>query len=336
MKFKCKISGLEWQEDILDELSSSTLVTLHPIFSISESNLISLASAALADPNETSMYLVGLAAFNKLNPIWISTVNALAAAPMIVSQFERIIKLVFAIPKERRDQFPSYRIDSSNNDFAGLIHWLDAIQSVFDEWKQSGKELEFNRLLARKESVLITLLNNRYSKKPGSIASALAEWASIAAQFPKSCFYMPDGTTTTLDQYWKVLIKHAFVDDHLEFISLRVDPDDLEDLIDYCEMNIPHGTTQAHILLSKLRKSLSILNEFVRPKIKQPTLVDESEDIAGLLSESKPEFQQVNQAVIMSEPKAKDFKSTAEYLRAKLKWQVQTVSNRNSSLASEL
>lgn len=283
------------------------------------------------------MYLIGLAAFNKLNPTWLAPVNPALAAPIIVSQFERIIKLVFSIPVDRRAEFPNYRIDSSNSDFSGLIHWLDAIQSVFDEWKQSGKELELHRILAKKESVLITLLNHRYSKKPAAIAYSLAEWAAIAAEFPKSCFYLSDGTTSTTAEYWKTLIKHAFVDNHLEFLSLRVDPDDLEDLIDYCEMNIPHGTTHAQILMSKLRLALSVLNEFVRPKIKQPSLIEESNDVVGLLSESRsPEFVKIDSNKILSEPKPKDFKSTAEYLKAKLKWQVQTVANRNSSMASEL
>lgn len=336
MKLKCRISGIEWDESIFP-WNPKVVDSLHPVFSMSQKDLISLASEAIESPHETSYYLIGLAAFNHLNPLWQATVNAEVAAPMIASQFERLIKLVFMIPQARRSEFPEFRIDSSNCDFLGLIHWLDAIQSVFDEWKQSGKELELHRILAKKESTLIALLNSRFSKKSNLIAHALAEWAAIAAEFPKDCFYLADGTTTTVAQYWKILIKQAFTEDHLEFISMRVDPDDLADLIDYCEMNIPHGTTHAHILMSKLRSAAEIVNEFMRPKIKQPMLVNENGSVADLLSEdsdSSPSFVKVK-AEPISEPKPKDFKSTADYLRAKLKWQVQAVSNRNS-IASEL
>lgn len=337
MKLKCRISGIEWQESIFpSDPNSDPLLSLHPVFSMDQKSLISMATSAIENPHETSMYLIGLAAFNHLDPVWQATVNAEVAAPMIASQFERLIKLAFVIPPARRAEFPAFRIDSSNCDFLGLIHWLDAIQSVFDEWKQSGKELELHRMLAKKESTLIALLNSRFSKKSHLIAHALAEWAAIAAEFPKDCFYLADGTTSTVAQYWKVLIKQAFIDDHLEFISMRVDPDDLADLIDYCEMNIPHGTTHAHILMSKLRSAADIVNEFMRPKIKQPMLVVETGTVADLLAETgdSPSFVKVA-AEPVSEPKPRDFKSNAEYLRAKLRWQVQTVSNRNS-IASEL
>lgn len=339
MKYKCRISGLEFSDSILSNSlslslspSSSSYLSTHPIFSISAKDLISIASKALQNPKESDLYLIGLAIFNKLSPDWVTSAKP-EAIPIITANFERLSTLVFSIPIGRRDEFPRFRIDSSNSDFLNLPTWLDSIQSVFDEWKISGRELAQHRLLDRKEKILVTLLNHRFTKKPSSIAHALAEWAGIAGEFPTSPFYLPDGTKTTTSDYWKTLIKYSFIESHLEFFSLKVDLDDLSDLIDWCEINIPHGSTHASILMSKLRKSKSILEEFTLPKFKSPVLVPELSPISQALKEESSEAN--TYIPVGPEPKKSDFKSASDYLRAKLKWQTGVIRNRNS-MASEL
>lgn len=334
MKFHCTISGLLFEDTNLPYIPG-VYNNIHPIFGLNPTSLLKVATNVNALTDENSYYLTGLAVFNLLNPDWRIHADPSAVYP-IIHNFERLINLAFRIPINRRNEFPYFVIDNNNNDFANLKHWLDSIENVFTEWKANAYELSINQKIMRKEAVLERLIGSKFQKHQNRIASVLADWAELAGQFPTSVFIAPGDIKTTTNQYWKAIIGQCFTNSYSDLIAQKIDIDDLLDLHDYLESNIPHGSTHAAILMSKIRKARDVLLEFYAPA--KPRLVIESG------SKIELEFTTVNNNITAEsnltnpgpEPKERDFKNRAEFIRARLKWQSATMKYRSQNISMEL
>lgn len=334
MKLTCPRSGLEYQDSSINSISG-TYQSIHPIFNISAKSLLYIVKQIQSEPEPINNYLTGLAIFNLLNPKWESCADRNRALPVITANLERMVSLIYRIPVERRNKFPTFVINKSTADFQSLPTWLDSIESVFSEWKVSSRELSISTQVMRKETVLTRLINSKLHKHRNKIAIILADWAELVAEFPKSKFYLSDDSETTTAIYWKELIKTSFINNHIDLIAAKVDMDDFQDMIDYLEMNLPHGSTHAHILMNRVRKSLSILQEFNAPPKPRIAYEGPKSQLAAMLSDMDIVDNKINNDFTFNpmpevinpgvEPKPRDFQSNALYIRAKIKWQSQMI-----------
>lgn len=331
MKFLCPISNETYE---IAGVNPGLFKANHPIFSIESKQLLAIARHAQANPDKDTYYLLGLAIFNKLNPRWVAPVVKSTAIKTIIPNLERMIGLIFNIDSSNRRKFPDFVIDKTNNDFSLLPTWLDVIDDIFTELKSNARDLSLATKVIRTEAILQRYINSGFSRHKTRIANTLAEWADLTCEFPTSPFYPivnDESSKTTTALYWKEIIRLCFKEDHIGILQTKIDIQDFQDMHDYIEFNLPHGSTHAQILMSKLRKAKAVLEEFhapARPRIvyedKSTPLISkimelDTEGVANALEIAKDNSFYSNPGPM---PKQKNFKSVSEFLKAKLKWQV--------------
>lgn len=317
--FTCSISGLSFSDSIFESHFNRSFNISHPIYSLDFKSLVSLSNEIASDPHETSIYMIGLALLNKTRTTFNVPVNP-NASNIIINNFQKILTYCIAVNNHPNpDIFPCFIIDHSNSDLQSLDGYLHAIKSVFQDLEESAIVRRKSRQLAEIEAQVDTMIKRSLNFKPKSIAKIIGSWASMAANFPSKPFYRADGSVTSVDQYWKYLIESCFIEDHISLVASDVDLDDLADLIDYCEQYIPHGSTHASILMSKLRKAFKVLEEFRIVPIKnlsKPVMVPDVVDIESILLDTPAKKYEIKTEPKQDKPNRADFKSTVEYLKA--------------------
>lgn len=315
--FTCSISGLSFEDSIFTSEYDFNFKCVHPVFNLDIKSLFTLANHALSNPHETSQYIIGLALLNSMGTQFNVSVDPKSHIN-IINNFQKLLVYSTAINKHPKPElFPKFIIDNNNNNLESLDGYLSSIKSVFEELEANAIILRRSKVLHELECQIDEMIRRSLSFKPKSVAKIMGSWATMAAQFPDKDFYKPDGTKLKLSEYWKELIEIAFVEDHMALVTSDTDLDDLADLIDYCEQFIPHGSTHAAILMSKLRRAFEMLREFrivpTEEYKNKPVIVPDLIDIESILLD-KP--AQVFEIRTSNRPKRSDFKSTKDYLRA--------------------
>jgi hypothetical protein len=120
-----------------------------------------------------------------------------------------------------------------------------------------------------------------------------------------------------MGNYWKQIIRKCINKDSIFKIPLI----DLEDLIEHCEINIPHGSIYAHTLMELLRAGRDRNKNFLG-------LGDwdlSSSSISYRIISEEDSVETANfSAILMSapttEPRLQEYPSRFAWLKAKVKW----------------
>lgn len=287
MKHTCPKLGIIWYSSSGYGVSSCE----HPVLSTPLKTLIKYTVDPAVENKDKILIAAGL--LNYLPVIWHTPLDWSDASHFLLLEFSSIATLAAKLDIVDRIHVPKLVINKQTNSLANLANWILTLNEALSEEAQKQDRYRLEARLARKEAVIARLLNSQIKRNRNKLAIYIADWAAEAAAFPTSLTYTDIGTPIRLSEYWKQIIVSSFQDNHLDILASGTDYDDLCDLVEYLEFNIPHGSTHAAVLMAEIRKTKGILEEFTARKV---TIIEPK----------------------LPEPKRQHYPDTASYLRAKL------------------
>jgi hypothetical protein len=142
-------------------------------------------------------------------------------------------------------KLPQVRMTRENCQLQSMDGWLYSIEEAFKEWNSTYKSISVTAKLARRKEVLEVWIKNP-QKDIKEFGYILADWASVALQFPSNTVKGKNGLTVS--EYWKQIIVSCATD----FDIFSIPTADLNTLIDYCETTLEMGSIYSHALLQHL------------------------------------------------------------------------------------
>lgn len=256
MLVHCTYSGLSYECSLGFVYTGVYANQPHPMFSLKASQLIGLLEyTPEAGYDSPECYLLGLALLSKLPSQWKHPVTESLARPHVVANLERIAKAVEKIDLRYYRDLPTIIIDKSTADLEQLPNWLDAVEQAFSDATNTSAAFRRDKKSARIESVVESLIRKGFTRNQSRIAKVIAEWASVAGDFPAH-----------LKEDWIEMIRQAFNDDLLSVLSGDSDAEQWEFMVEHCAFTLPHGSTHCAILMKKINTALDIVKEFCAPQ----------------------------------------------------------------------
>lgn len=356
MKMKCPLSGISFQFSSFQTLE---VKQLHPLFSCKPKEVIGtyLAPALSGKlvPHEVHLFgtfllsqlpverwdrpLLDLASLEYWETFWAKHLEKLSSAILRIDGKEISRLPVFAV---------QCRASSEGQPLGNMKDWLTELhlriaeyyEPISDEAKKRNKvfraelgetqyvtEEDCNRLIEK--ALRGSLLNDREKQKfPGIIAS----WAARVGDFPTAYFQKESGEKVVLAHFWKGIIQAAFDLDPrsmgvASLLSDGVTVEDLDELLEHCQTNIPIGTMQASALFRELEKVKEVIEEF-RPSGAGSTrnldisiAILSQKEITDILHEVSPVAPQVRkEETDPLAPKKEDYPTLSAFVRAKARY----------------
>lgn len=256
MRILCAYSGLQFQVQHFPGFLHSREYC-HPVFYMQQRELL-VSSRRFYEGSLTGedSYLLFLALLNSTDKVEFRTpAQYHSGTAAIVAR--NLSSLVAVCEQFNSIQVPSFQPPHFVINAASGTARLENCDSWLETWRQSIKEFhsgyrQQNRSQTQqaKEEVLATLIKD-VNTDVRKYASLLANWASLAGDFPTSLVTSPSGAQVRLDEYWKSIIVRACREEEL----WNIHNGDLQELIEHCEDAIPHGTIFAHKLMHVLREA---------------------------------------------------------------------------------
>ena len=308
------MSGLEFKVEFFP-VSLCSREAHHPIFDLPLKKLWRfIPKWSAGELNQVDSYLLFLAFLNATDLVRFQTsakvteqTNSIVASQMqpLISAIQKISGIkhpVFAVPR--------FSINEVTSDLSTISALIQSWHEAHAEFLKGSAREKYKSKLQAKEVSLYKLIRSP-QLNPKSYAHILASWAALAADFPEYQVKAPDGSITTLSQYWQDLIIRCHTD--TEVISLPLA--DLEELLEHVETTVEVGTIFATHLFSTIRVGISTIKDF---HLTPFTIVDSAEqaevEAANLqnLIASAPE----------AEPKRTNYPNEFSFIKAKMKWQL--------------
>lgn len=356
MKLSCPLSGLSFEVDGFGSLKGKQI---HPLFSCSSKEVIGtyLAPALSGKLDSSEVHLFGAFLLSKL-PVerWDSPLLSLASGnyweTFWAKHLESLSSAVLRIDGKEISRLPVFAVQSAlsseGSPLGNIKDWLSELhlriaeyyEPISDEAKKRNKvfraeigetqytsEEECNALIEK--ALRGSLLSDREKAKfPGIIAS----WAARVGEFPMAFFTKESGEKVTIHSYWKGIIQAAFDLDPRSFgigniLSDGVTVEDLDELLEHCQVNIPVGTMQSRALFRELEKVKEVINEF-RPSssgsmksLGASIEVLSSREVADILHE----VSSVALSVQLKDtdplaPRKEDYPTLSSYVKAKARY----------------
>lgn len=320
----CAYSGIEFKVDHFPAYLDSR-ECYHPVFTLSSKKLLSYTNKwASGNLTDIDSYLLYLALFSSTELIEFRTAAKRTdkTKSTVAQNMSSLIRIISYIDTIKHPAFvlPKFVISSETSDLSNSKYWLETWIEAYNKFSSGYRSVTKDTRILRREAGIEKLLRNS-TKKVESYAGILSDWAADAAEFPAHC-----------SDYWKSIIKKC-----VNFESIfTIETEDIEELIEYCEDNIDHGSLSAHALMSILRnglkknKSFNISNFSNTLGKRIYTILSDSADLANkeILEQTKEaEFKtkMISEAPA-TEPKESDYPSTPvgkiNFNRAKYKYRL--------------
>lgn len=321
MRILCAYSGV----DFTCEHFPSALLSreaYHPIFNLPQKKLISyLGKWGGGELTPTDCYLLFLATLRSsdLVEFRVPAVRTTRTDSIIAHNMESLMKTVLSLNTVTNPGviFPHYVISPETKDLDNVQYWIQNWKESYADFKEGkGKDYD-DRKLVHREAALERLIRSPH-RPISSYAHQIADWASIAGDFPTfQTINRLTNTRQTCGDYWKQIIIYAATEEKLFAINRA----DLEELLEHCETNISYSGIFGHTLFTVLRKALEKQKNFLglgdldisRSTYQILTSTDSVQD-ANLRAA-------INSAPL-ERPEQKDYPTKFSYLRAKLNYEM--------------
>lgn len=255
----CALSGIEYKcEHMAVYLSSRE--SHHPIFDIPTSRLLQLTPRWLqGEQSHTENYLLYLALFNSTGMLDFRVPAIICAdTPSIIAQnMDRLAAIVERIHSSGEDKIrnilhlPSFVISTDTRDLTSSPDWITLWNNCYADYADRYRSSTALERLTHKETILERYIKDM-TKDISQYARLLADWAYDAGKFEQLAGYEiinEHGKTEVMASYWKRIIIACAKSEAIWAIN----QDDLQDLIEHCEVHIYHGSIYSHTLMSLLR-----------------------------------------------------------------------------------
>lgn len=254
MKITCPKSGITYTSPIF---SRATVNQVHPAFSMSQRQLALLVGDhQLGKLSTEESILLFLAVADSTSLVeWQAPFKMTPDAASIA--YVNMGKLVSAVTRINVIKTPSFHVPHycvSNrgdaNTMAGFMKALSTWEECIEDFERGTRHAAHASEVMRIESSLERLLRIA-ERKPEAYARALSHWTRVAAQFPT---HIVDrlGSQQTCADYWQYLIQRMIKKQPMGGIP----EDDLTDILEFCEEEIPHGSIFAAALMGHIREAL--------------------------------------------------------------------------------
>ena len=293
MKVYCPISGIAYTTNFgigsFTQAHPTLGLSIEELTKITEQQLINRSKNNDKVTQQVNTHLVLLSWFLKLPGIQVqTTIDLQTNLHVLIANQEQLIKTVAQVnATKHKINYPGIIVSNDNPLHAQLKNWLEAFNEcirlstvAINETKRARTARELDEALDKVTNIFLP-----HSSKKN--AGLVADWAAVSGNFPHS-----------VKSLWKDIIFHLFKGNDKELAALAVTQADIDELIEHCEDNIPHGSYHAHELMSKLRETMSII-----------------EKQTGLSSSTTVKSEEVE--TDEEEPQEEDFETRAEFLRAK-------------------
>lgn len=309
----CRYSGIEFRIEHFP-FSFTKGQCIHPSFTLTSKELLGMAgqwSSRKLTETDTKLYFLSLLHSTSLVEFRSYAKPKISVCEQHMESLIREVAWVDSLTEATLQRLPRFVINADTSDLSTVEGWLDA-------WKQSRADLaegyhtyNLEQKQIRREAALERLIKTP-SRTVESYSKALAEWAAFACEFPNGEVPAPSGSgTITLRSYWIDLIQKC---GNTDFQIWKVDRKDLEELLEYLEENLNHGSIYASSVMKLLRNALDRHNNLLGMGSPKFTILDEQSGV---------EQQNIQAAIAAApeiEPILEDYPNKVAFLRAKARW----------------
>lgn len=334
MQATCRYSGIPFRTEYFP-YSFRNSSQHHPVFDIPTSDLLEIASNWMDQKYDlTSRRLLFLALIRSTGLVQFRTyarpLDATIHANMdLATEWAAFIHGLKS--EEQLACLPRYVVSADNSTLVTIDGWFSTWADAITEYKDQYKSYNAAQMQVRREDALARVIKDE-NKHIESYSRSLAEWASIASDFPTGLVPNPfaSGESISLTAYWQDIIRKCA---SRTYQIWRLNRTDLDELIEHLEFNLPHGTIVAHEVMQLVRQAAARHDSALGiATIDSPafTLLDENENIekANILAAAA-------QAPAV-EPNPADYPSRAGYVLARARWNLAQSVNAANAAAKEM
>ena len=313
-KILCSKSGIQFQCEHFP-ISFTQNEVHHPIFSASLKQLWKYYpkwQAGELAPIDSYLLFLSLLHSTDLVEFRVSAIRHATTDAIIAQNMESLYRTLGHIVAIRNPRFilPRFVISHDTRKLTNVKHWLELWEDNYKDFMNGVKEQDIRSKLQKRESALERLIKNS-AIKPEKYSHLLANWASIAAEFPTSETTLTDGTKTTISEYWQSLIMKCY--NSVDII--QIERKDLIELIEHCEEWIELGSIFSYQLFTTLREGLDTIDGFFSIG---------SQTVFSIMGEGDSVESSNLQLLIsnapITQPKRTEYPTEFAFLKAKMKW----------------
>lgn len=333
MKILCAYSSVEFECSHFPAALFSREMG-HPIFYLPQKKLLAyIGKWASGELTPTDNYLLFLAVLKSTDLVdfRVPAIRTPSTPAIIATNLEDLFKITAKMNTITNPHvaFPHVAITPETKTLENIRHWIYNWNEAYADFV-SGKEKDYDdrlqsRRITLREGALERLIKNPH-KPVSAYSTAIAEWAAIAGSFP--AFQTIDrisGVQTSCDEYWKHIIQKCAHEDGL----FSINKEDLDELIEHCETEIPIGTIFSNALFKMLRHAKEKHKNFLGlgdiDIVKTTYQILNSTD-----SVEDANIRAMMQSAPMEEPKRENYGTKFEYMKAKYRYDMSRKYNKES------
>lgn len=313
-KILCSKSGIQFQCEHFPIYFTQNEVH-HPIFSASLKQLWKFYPKwQSGELNPIDSYLLFLSLLNstELVEFRTSAVRHKNTDRIIAANMEGLYRVIGHIAAIHNPRFvlPRFVISHDTRTLDNVKYWIELWEDNYHDFCSGLKAQQMRTELQRRESALERLIKNP-AIKPEKYAHLLANWASIAGEFPTSETTLQNGTVTTISEYWQDIIQKCY----RSIDIIQIERNDLIELTEHCEEYIDLGSIFSYELFTTLRTGLDAIDGFF--SIGTQTTFHILQDGESVESSN---LQLLVSSAPQTAPKRTEYPTEFAFLKAKMKW----------------
>lgn len=326
--FKCAISGLTVHCDYFPLSLDTDAGCMHPIFCAPQRKLFSYARKwASSELTRTDSYLLFLALLRSTDRIHfrLPAIHTERTDSIVANNMEQLLIAISRMNSVVTPAviFPNIAITADSRSLDSARYWIQNWLDIYEEFKRGYSFAANVKKLSIREAALERMIKSPH-RDTASYAGELAKWASTAANFP-TYPTLVDGINIPICDYWEQVIIAAARKEYFSVPKIE-----LLDVIEHCESNIEPGSIHFHKLMEVLKDTRAYLEGFLgelnSPRINRYNILGlwsfapdapVGEDSTDIFTEN---IRAIVAAAPTTEPRATEFTSKFEYLKAKIKY----------------
>lgn len=329
MKVLCAYSSIEFTcEHFPGYLSARE--SSHPLFQVPQKRLLSyLGKWAQGGLTSIDSYLLFLALLNssELVDFRVPAIRTESTDAIIANNMEALCKTLIKLNTVVSPSvvFPHYVISPDTRTLDNVHYWIANWESAYQDFLSGYRSAHDSAKLRIREAALERLIKNPH-RPVASYAARIADWAATAGSFPTFIVTNPHNRVqVSCADYWKYLIAKCAHEEQIFAIRRQ----DLVELLEHCEDNIPIGSIYSNALFKILRHALERQRNFlglgdldISKGSYTILFADTGVEAANLraIIDSAPDHL----------PKREEYPTQFAYMKAKLRWDMAQKALRNA------
>lgn len=319
----CAYSGITFKCEHFP-MSLHNSETNHPVFLLPQHKLLAYTSKwSAGELTKIDSYLLFLALLDSSSLIeWRTNAHYKSGQTdaIVAANMENLVRIIGKINLIHHPRFalPSFAVTPDTSTLSNVQYWIKAWHEAFLDFMKGYKEQTEQERIIRREYALERMIKSTQLKNATKYATALANWAELAGNFPTFPILHPlNKNPVTLSDYWKEIITACVREEKI----FQYPSNDVDELILHCEESIPHGSISAASLMDLLRtgrksqSSYLCLSDLDVAAYKAGTL--NKEDVV----ETTNKIAMIKSAPVNA-PIRTDYSSEIEFVRAKMRYKM--------------